>query len=314
MKRYKVNAFVSLVSLAFVGIAALVTSCVSKPFDGIATTFGPMYDFTRRIVGDKMEVLTIVGENEPHGFSPNDPQITAKAESAKLLVAYGEGMDDFAKDMNDNYFVSTQGVEFKTSAENGGSGDAIDPHAWLSLKDSKVIIQNIANKVIEVDPDNKSYYESNLNKALADFTALDEKYEAAIGPKAQLETRAIVTSHEAFGYLAKDYGLTQFGIADVADNEPTAQRINEVVKFIKDNNVHTICLEELEESEGKQRVDSIAEEIHKTDPDYVLTDVAFSAYEGVNPDDWTKGGDYLSVMEENLKAIAKSLGNPQYQK
>lgn len=313
MKSYK-NKFNCLLGIVALGLTAVLAGCSEQQFNGIATTFGPMYDFTKRIVGDKMEVMTIVGENEPHGFSPNDPVKVAQAESARLLVAYGQGMDDFAQGMNDNYYVATEGVQFVSASELGGSGsDAIDPHAWLSLKDAQKMLENIARKVIEIDPDNRATYEANLEVAKADFLALDQRYEQAIGPNAQLQTRAIVTSHEAFGYLARDYGLTQFGIADVADNEPSADRITQVIDFIKRNNVHTISLEELEENEGKARVDSIREEIHKTDPGYVLTDVAFSAYEGVNVDNWSQGGDYLSVMENNLNAIAKSLGNPAYQ-
>ena len=109
MNKIKIYSFIMLNIIS----SSLLFSCNMEPFNGISTTFGPMYDFTKRIVKDKLDVITIVGENEPHGFEPNDPQIAAKTERAKLLVAYGQGIDDYAKNMTskDKYFCATTNVE-----------------------------------------------------------------------------------------------------------------------------------------------------------------------------------------------------------
>ena len=284
-----------------------LVSC-EKADDGefkIAASFAPMYDFTKRIVGDKAEVINIVGDNEPHGFEPNDPKTAAFVEDADLLVAYGHNIDSWAVNMNSSkYFDATTDVTFYSALDqDGNETNTVDPHAWLSLLDAKIMINNIATKVISIDPDNKETYENNLEETLTSFTDLYNEYVHAFESDA-LYSKIIVTSHEAFRYFAMDFGLVQKGIADIANNEPSSAQITKIIDYIKDNDVHYIFLEELDEPGF---VDTIVEELRKDD--YDINYEVLNAYEGVKEEDWDSGNDYLSVMESNLLTIKETLGN-----
>lgn len=259
----------------------------------IATTFAPVYDFTMRIVKNKAEVICIVGENEPHGYEPNDTTSVAFTEKADLLLAYGYNMDTWAQGMNSNYQEITTGITFLTT------DSGYDPHAWLSLDLACEMMENITTYVSAIDPSNQSYYEANLASAKQDFMELKNEYLEELS---DLDSRVIVTSHEAFAYLANDFNLTQKGIADMANNEPSARELAEIITYIKNNNVHTIFVEELDSA---SYVTTIINTLKKSN--YNIEMEELNAYEGVTVSKWSDDDNYLSIMEENLDEIEDAL-------
>lgn len=303
--------FSVMVALMICLSSASLSSCNTITFNGISTTIGSLYDFTKRIVGDQLEVITILGENESHDFQPNSPQIAAKTESARLLVAYGQNVDSYAKNMisSEKYFEATSNVTFfKTTNDDGTSSNVTDPHAWLSIKDAMTMLESIKDKVIEIDSDNKAIYESNYEVALNEFKALDELYSSVLSVD-NIKTNIFVTSHEAFAYLARDYGLVQHGLADIADNEPISAQIAQVVSYIHNNDIHYICLEELD---NPGYVNTVIRELKHQYPNYNIETVELKAYEGVDINSWADEDNYISVMKENLIQLAKTLGNTSY--
>lgn len=258
----------------------------------IAATFAPIYDYAARIAGDKAEIINIVGENEPHEFSPNSAKTMSFVEKADLLLGYGHGIDSWAEGLNAEAYVNvTKNVEF--DIDNGA-----DPHAWLSINKAKQMLNNVAEALIEKDPSNKDSYEANLQKALFDYDAVDKQYENKLAGK--LENPYFVTSHEAFAYLAKDYDLVQVGINDVAGHEASSSRITQIVDFIQDNQIKCIFLEELD---AAGNVETIKTEL--ANRGYTIEYDVLSAYECATEKSWNEGDDFLSVMKENLEVMEK---------
>lgn len=272
-------------------------SCADTEEDGklkIATTFAPVYDFAKRIAGDKADIITIVGDNEPHDFSPNSARTVAFCEKADLLLAYGHGMDLYAKSLNgEKYREITEGVSFM---ETGGEED---PHAYLGIKQAETMLKDTYGFVSEADPGNGAYYKANYERAVSEF-------EEALAEGKELlkddEGKSVVTSHEAFAYFVKDYGLTQFGVSDIADHEVSAPRLNEVITYIKTNSIRTVFVEELD-SPGY--VEQVQNELLKENYEIELKEL--SAYESVSEEEYPDGRDYLSVYRENLKELAECL-------
>ena len=287
----------SIVKLSSVlGAAALMLFSCSSNSNGklkIAATFAPIYDYVARIAGDKAEIMNVVGDNEPHEFSLNDARSMGFIEKADLLFAYGHNIDQWADGLNQSAYRNvTEGLRFKAD------GGVEDPHAWLSIECAKSMARNVARAISEKDPANKEYYENNLESLLESYDGLDAKYkETLLGKTA---SPYIVTSHEAFGYLASDYGLTQVGVNDIADHEPTSARISQVVDFIEEHEVKCIFLEELD-SAGN--IETVKSELSKRG--YEIGYDVLSAYECATESEWKNGDDFVSVMEENLKVLAK---------
>src|SRR5690606_10438535 len=115
----------------------------------------------------------------------------------------------------------------------------------------------------------------------------------ALAPK-----KEIVVSHQAFGYLARDYGLTQKAIMGLSpEAEPTPKEIAEINKFVKENNVKYIFFEELVSDKlAKTLANDAKIETLELNPLEVLTDDQVKA-----------GENYISIMEKNLQNLLKAL-------
>lgn len=294
----------------------------------VYTSFYPMYDFAKKIGGDKADVINLVPVGaEPHDWEP-DAKALADLESADLFIYNGAGMEGWVEKVlssvhNDKLTVveASKGVDLLKFEERDEKevhdGDheeekdhvheeehehekvheghhhhgEFDPHVWLSIQNAKKELENIKDAFVEKDPANKDYYEANYEKYAKAFDALDEKFTSELG---KLENKNIVVAHEAFGYLCRDYGLRQIGIEGVnADSEPDAGRMAEIIEFVHKNNVKTIYFEELISPK-------VAEAIAK---ETGAKTAMLNPLEGLGQEDLDKGVDYLQVMERNLETL-----------
>lgn len=282
--------------LPFLFTSSLV-SCDTNTADfTISTTFAPIYDLTLRIVKDKAEVINLAKENEVHGFEINNMKDAAFTEKADILFALGLNVDSFAKNMNSkNYVEVNEGVSL---IEKDG---VVDPHIWLSLNNAIIMAENILDEVIKQDPENENFYRLNFETLKSEFSQLDKEYKGfftSLGSEVK-----IVTSHDAFTYLCKDYGINQVSIRDMADNEASSQDYEKIISYIKENDIHTIFAEELDSS---KEVDSIINTL-KSQGYTDISKSVLNAYEGCSYESYENGDDYLSVMKDNLANIKESI-------
>jgi len=124
---------------------------------------------------------------------------------------------------------------------------------------------------------------------------LDQKYTDVLENAAQ---KNLVVSHQAFGYLARDYGLTQTAIMGLSpDAEPRAQDILKIAKYVKDNGVKYIFFEEL-----------VSDRLAKTLASEAGVDtMVLNPLEGLTKEQEKNGDTYLSLMESNLQNLTKAL-------
>ena len=275
----------------------LVSSCSSINDDSfkISCSFAPIYDFVKNIVGDKAEVRCIVGNNEPHDFSLNDMRKREFIEKSDIFFTYGAGVDVWADNLlaKDNYEI-TKDVNLLS---HDGS---IDPHAWLSINYVKEFMISITNKIIEKDDINSEYYTSNLQKTLQNLNIFDLECKK-IFSESNLKSRIIVTSHEAFYYFCNDYNLVQKGIKNIANHEPSTKELNEIIAYIKNNDIHTIFVESLDETEY---VNTVVNELKRNN--YEINLATLDAYETVTESTYVSR-TYLDVMYENLNTLKENL-------
>ena len=288
----------------------------------VYTSFYPMYDFTSKIAGDKVDVINLVPSGtEPHDWEPSTEDI-ANLEKADMIIYNGAGMehwvDDVTKSLSNKDIVlveASEGIDLmeghhhhddegeeahdheseEAHEHEGEDADehehGLDPH----VKNAKKEMENIKNALVKADAANAEYYEANFKMYSEKFDELDKKYETEI---AKLPNKNIVVSHEAFGYLCKEYGLTQVGIEGLSpDSEPNPKRMAEIVEFVEEHNVKVIFFEELV---SPKVAESVAKETGAT------TDV-LNPIEGLTEEQLKEGNDYISIMEQNLNSIVKAL-------
>ena len=169
----------------------------------------------------------------------------------------------------------------------------LDPHVWLSVKNTIKELSNIKDIFINIDSENKEYYEENYSQELKRLTDLNLKYTDQLR---KVKNKYLVVSHAAFGYLASDYGLEQIYISGLEpDAAPTAKKMEELIEKVKKYQVSTIFYEEAVSPDIAKK---IAQEANiKTDTLYTL--------ESIEKEDDGKV-DYVSLMEENLSKIVEA--------
>lgn len=257
----------------------------------VTVSISPVKEFTELIGGDKVKVTSLIADNvEPHDvdLKPRDFEKLTKSE---LFIYNGLGMEDWLEQVKEQ--ISEDKIKYVDTSENGNpikTDGKTDPHQWLSLKEAINQCNNIKNALEEVDPENKNYYEENYEKAKTDFEELYNEYL----PKFQsLEHKNFVTSHEAFGYLCRDFGLEQQALNDLfGEGELTAKKIEDLVKYCNDNGVTTIFSEE---EDSQKEANTLAKEINgEVKPLYTL-------------ETKVEGKSYLEVMKINLEEIYNSM-------
>lgn len=265
----------------------------------VSVTFDAMQEFVKAVGGDMVEISTIIpAGTEPHDFEPKAQDLVALS-AAQVFVYNGFGMETWVPDAvaaaNNDALVVIEASKGATPITNTDEDEIAehgqyDPHLWLSLKGAEIEAGNIKDGLVAADPDNADYYEANY----ADFAAqLESLFEEYNGKFEQTAKKSFVTGHAAFGYLCRDFGLSQNSVEDVfAEGEPSAQQLTELVDYCKQNGVTTIFAEEMASPEVSE---TLANEVGaKVETIYTVE----SAEDGLT---------YLQRMEDNLSEIYDSL-------
>ncbi len=266
----------------------------------VTASFYPLYFFASQIGGNKTEVHNITPSGaEPHDYEPTSQDIV-NIEKSKLLILNGGRLEAWGDRIKDNLkgtrvviVVAGSGITNQQVVEDGKSIQ--DPHAWLSPPLAKIEIKAILEGFIEVDPKNKNYYDMNTNKLLAQLDQLDKEYRQGL---ISCNQKNIITSHAAFGYLGKAYGLNQVPISGLSpDAEPSSKQLAEVTQFAKNHHVKYIFFESLV---SPKLSETIANEVGaKT--------LVLDPIEGVSKEDIKSGKNYFTIMTGNLKNLRIAL-------
>ena len=269
----------------------------------IYTTFYPVYDLTKRIVGDKMNVKMLIKSNEePHSFELKSSDMAA-LNKADLIVYNGANMEGFIKDVeaavkNKEKFLNlSQGLTLLEAASDLASAnhDAVNPHTWLSVKNAMEQLDTICRKLSVIDPANKDYYEQNLQKSLKEFKALDDEFTKVLSG-IKKKDKCFIVSHAAFNYLARDYGLKQIAVTGISpEDEPTAAQLKKIADFVKEHGIKTILFE------GKT-TPKVAETLAKNTGTKTGT---IYTLENLTEEEAKLG--YIELMRRNLRELEKVL-------
>ncbi len=278
----------------------------------IVTSFYPMYDFARKVAGDRATIHNLVPPgSEPHDWEPTPSDMVLISE-ADILIYNGAGMELWVDDVlsatdsskllvvNASEKITLRPAEHHDEEDADHEGEesddhgAYDPHVWLNPMYAKEQMRAIYEALVKTDPANEAYYEENFNTYSAEFDLLDQEFSEALE---KISQRNIVVAHEAFGYLCDQYDLTQVGIEGIAaDSEPDAARMAEIIDFVQENDVRVIFFEELVSP-------TVAEAIAADTG--VTTDV-LNPIGGLTQAQLDAGEDYFSIQRQNLAALVRA--------
>ncbi|MFZ2026322.1 MAG: zinc ABC transporter substrate-binding protein [Microgenomates group bacterium] len=287
-----------LLSICIIGAFAVIAFIGKKKSQSntkklkVTTSFYPLSYLVERIGGDAVFVtnLTPVG-SEPHDFEPSTRDI-ALLEKQDLIVLSGGGLEGYADKIAQN--INTDKTTILLVGEQLMS-DPKDPHVWLDPVLYSKQAEVVGAALMKLDPINAKIYTKNMKELNEDLGELNNNFMKGL---ANCKQRSIVTSHNAFGYLAKRYDLKQVALSGLSpDEEPSSKTLTEITAFAKNNDIHYIFFEELV---NPQIAETIANEIG-------AGTLVFSPLEGLTHDDVLEGKTYLSVQRENLANLKIAL-------
>lgn len=293
-------------------LAACGGSADSSAGTSVVASFYPFAYVAEQVGGDAVDVENLTSPGvEPHDIELAPKQIVdvQDADLAIFETGFQPQVDDAVDqaDLSGDAALDVADVVTLVDASEHGTGgngpgdssdDAehagLDPHVWLDPRNMVTITGAVADRLKRLDPDNAKTYQHNARAFTAKLTALDHAYKTGL---ADCERHTIITSHDAFGYLADRYGLEQIGIAGLdPGNEPSPAQIADISDLVREDGITTVFTEELVSPAVAQTVaDESGAQVATLDP-----------IEGLGDD--TEDQTYLSLMRQNLDALKEANG------
>ena len=256
----------------------------------VVANFFPMVDIAAHVGADRVKVtnLTPVGA-EPHDIELTPKQV-AEVQDADVVVYVGRDFQPAVADLARRRKTGSVDVAKRIQFQPG------DPHFWLDPTLMATATDEITAALVAASPHNASTFRANADAYKQRLATLDTAYKQGLASCARKE---IVTTHAAFSYLARRYGLTQLAIAGISpDAEPDATKLASLADTIKAKHVTTVFFEELA---SPKVAAALARETGTT------TTAVLSPLEGLSADESKAGKDYVAVMNDNLQELRVAL-------
>ncbi|MEU2625731.1 metal ABC transporter substrate-binding protein [Kitasatospora sp. NPDC007106] len=273
----------------------------------VVASFYPMEFLASQIGGEHVKVtdLTAAGV-EPHDLELTARQVGAVQKAGAVLYLKGlqPTVDKAVEQSHSKHVVDAtaasplvdhhldEGGEEADGHGHEHGGPAGDPHIWLDPTRYAAVAKAVGAAFADADPAHAADYEKNTADLVTRLTALDTEFRDGLKGSG---TKAFVTSHAAFGYLADHYGLEQIAINGVdPEAEPSPARLATIQQAAREHGVTTIFFESLVSP-------ALATSVAK---DLKLRTAVLDPIEGIK----NGKGDYFSVMRQNLTNLRAALG------
>jgi len=284
----------------------------------VYATIYPVYDFTKKIGGEFIQLAQIIPPGaDAHNFEPS-AKLLSELTQADLIIYNGANMEPWipkvitALGNDEGKFVNTSEeialLEWAGEGEDDNqeeTGDhahehfGVDPHVWLNplnaISQSKAIYQALSKK----DPAHAVYYQSNYDNLVTELEKLDQEYRETLQNTVHKE---FIVAHASFGYLAKEYGLTQIPIRGLtAEGEPSPTKLKQVISLAQEHGLKYIFYEPLLDPQASE---VIAEELG-------VQTLELNPLGNLTEEQIEQGEDYFSVMRQNLANLKIALSGEE---
>ena len=275
---------------------ALLASPARADRLNVVASFSILANFVKNVGGDRVNVTALVGANsDVHVYTPAPGDAKAVA-NARLVVINGLGLEGWLPRLLQSsgskapVVVATKGI---TPLK---LGSAADPHAWQSVANAKIYVANIRDGLVEADPADAEAFKANATRYLAELDTLEGEVKAAIA-KIPLERRKLITTHDAFGYLAAAYGIAFIAPSGVStETEPSARDIAQIIHQIRSEKIPAVFLENISDD---RLIGRIAAETGASIGGTLFSD-SLTDEKGPVP-------TYIDLVRHNIKALTSAL-------
>ena len=266
----------------------------------VVASFTILADFIRNVGGDRVDVVALVGPNaDAHVYTPS-PGDAKTVAVARLVVVNGLGFEGWLPRLvkssggTARIAVATEGID--PLKEPPGGHHSVDPHAWQSVPNAKIYVENIRRALTGIDPASAETYRANAARYLVQLDALDRDVRAMVAqiPEAR---RKVISTHGAFGYFAAAYGVAFIAPQGVStDTEPSARDLATIIGQIRKEEIPAVFLENISDPRLIRRV--AAETGAK---------IGGTLYSDSLTDEKGEAPTYIDMVRHNIKTLKDAL-------
>ncbi len=284
-------------SLICLVLAAAIFPARAQDRLNVVASFSILGDFVRNVGGERVGVTTLVGpDSDVHVYTPA-PADARKIADAKLLIVNGLGLEGWlprllqASGNKAPIIVATKGIAPLKS------GSDADPHAWQSVANARIYVANIRDALGAADPANAEAYRANAEAYLAKLETLDREVREAIAQIPQ-SRRKVISTHDAFGYLASAYGIEFIAPLGVStESEASARDIAGIISQIRAAKIPAVFLENISDPRLIRRISAeTGARVGGT-----LYSDSLTGEKGDAP-------TYIDMVRHNIRALTSALG------
>ena len=246
-----------LLAACIAGAALLPCASFAAEPVPVVASFSILGDLVRVVGGERVSVTTLVGPDEDaHVFEPKPTDAKALVQS-RVLVINGLGFEPWAQKLaksagyKGETMVASKGVKPLAMAEEKGHEgkghphDEADPHAWQNPLNVVLYTRNIAAALAKTDPAGATAYQANASAFVKELQALDAWAKAQFAA-IPADKRKVITSHDAFGYLAAQYQIRFLAPQGVStDAEPSAREVAQLIRQIQREKIKAVFVENM---------------------------------------------------------------------
>ena len=290
----------------------------------VVATFSILGNMVAEIGGEHVNVTTLVGpDGDAHVYQPT-PKDARSVSEAELMFMNGLEFEGWlerlvkAASFDGSLVVATDGIQaigFDDHDDHDDHADhkdhddhddhddhsghnhgAFDPHAWHSLTNAAIYIDNITAALAKADPSNAGDYYSNRAKYLSELDALS-KDVASMMADIDADKRTVVTPHDAFGYFSVAYDVTFEAPQGLStESEASAADVARLIEQIREQNISAVFIESISDN---RLIEQIANETGASVGGTLYSD-ALSSSDG-------PASTYLDMFRHNAKTISDAL-------
>ncbi|WP_196807453.1 metal ABC transporter substrate-binding protein [Candidatus Solirubrobacter pratensis] len=283
--------------------ASAGASSSSKPIAVVATTT-QLGDIVREVGGPSVDVHQILQPNsDPHDYEPRPADVQAAA-GAKLVVESGNNLDKWMGEVVSEagghpavLAIAPEQTPYTVPGESSGpEASKFDPHWWHDPRNVEAAVAAVRDALVQAEPGNARALRRSADGYLAKVKALDAGIASCFAavPAGQ---RKLVTSHDAFNYFAKRYGITVVGAVIPSQStqaQPSAGQISKLAKLVEQEGVKAVYPES---SLNPKLADAIAKQTGAR-ADYTL-------YGDTLGPAGSSGDTYLHMEQANADAMVR---------
>jgi len=253
-------------------------------------------DLVAQVGGARISVSSLVGPGgDAHVFQPA-PADARRVAQAQALFVNGLGLEGWLPRLVQASGGKARIVTVSEGVKPIRDGRDVDPHAWQDVANAKIYVANIRDALIAADPDGAAEFTQRAKDYLQTLDRLDAEIRAGVAtiPAAR---RRIITSHDAFGYFAKAYGLAFIAPQGVStETEASSRDVARIIRQIKAEKIPAVFLENISDP---RLMNQVARETGARIGEAVFSD-------SLSPKDGP-ASTYVAMMRHNLNAFTQAL-------